>query len=29
MSGITTLVLVGAVMFAVLGDVTLLAHIYS
>ena len=29
MSGITTLVLVGAVMFAVLGGVTLLAHIYS
>lgn len=29
MSGVTTLVLVGAVMFAVLGGVTLLAHIYS
>ena len=29
MSGVTTLVLIGAVMFAVLGGVTLLAHIYS
>ena len=29
MSGITTIVLVGAIMFAVLGGVTLLAHIYS
>lgn len=29
MSGFTTLVLVGAVMFAVLGGVTLLAHIYT
>ncbi len=29
MSGVTTLVLVGAVMLAVLGGVTLLAHIYS
>ena len=29
MSGDTTLVLVGAVMFALLGGVTLLAHIYS
>lgn len=29
MSGVTTLVFVGAVMFAVLGGVTLLAHIYS
>ena len=29
MSGVATLVLVGAVMFAVLGGVTLLAHIYN
>lgn len=29
MSGVTTLVFIGAVMFAVLGGVTLLAHIYS
>lgn len=29
MSGVTTLVLIGAVMFAVLSGVTLLAHIYS
>lgn len=29
MSGVTTLVIVGAVMFAVLGGVTLLAHIYT
>lgn len=29
MSGVTTLVLIGAVMFVVLGGVTLLAHIYS
>ncbi len=29
MSGVTALVLVGAVMFALLGGVTLLAHIYS
>lgn len=29
MSGVTTLVLIGAVMFAVFGGVTLLAHIYS
>lgn len=29
MSGVTTLVLIGTVMFAVLGGVTLLAHIYS
>lgn len=29
MSGVTTLVLIGAVMFAVLGGVTLLVHIYS
>ncbi len=29
MSSVTTLVLIGAVMFAVLGGVTLLAHIYS
>lgn len=29
MSGVTTLVLIGAIMFAVLGGVTLLAHIYS
>lgn len=29
MSGVTTLVLVGAAMFAVLGGVTLLAHIYT
>ena len=29
MSGITTLIFVGAVMFAVLGGVTLLSHIYN
>ena len=29
MSNITTLIVVGAVMFAVLGGVTLLSHIYS
>ena len=29
MSGIVTLLIVGAVMFCVLGGVTLLAHIYS
>ena len=29
MSGITTVIIVGAVMFTVLGGVTLLAHIYS
>lgn len=29
MSGVTTIVLVGAIMFSVLGGVTLLAHIYS
>ena len=29
MSGITTVLIVGAVMFTVLGGVTLLAHIYS
>ena len=29
MSGVTTLIFVGAVMFAVLGGVTLLSHIYN
>ena len=29
MSNVTTLIVVGAVMFAVLGGVTLLSHIYS
>ena len=29
MSNITTLIIVGAVMFAILGGVTLLSHIYS
>ena len=29
MSGVTTLIFVGAVMFAVLGGVTLLSHIYK
>ena len=29
MSGITTLIIVGAVMFSVLGGITLLAYVYS